>query len=68
MISRIRYGLLAVLVICSTIWANELVNSATKSLSKQNCPEFSSLDKNHDDLISREEGLNNEFVDRQTPT
>jgi len=64
MISRIRYGLLAVLVTCSTAWANEPVNSSTKSESKQNCPAFSTLDNNHDDLISRDEGLSNEYVAR----
>lgn len=64
MISRTRYGLLAVLVTCSTAWANEPVNSPTKSESKQNCPAFSSLDTNHDDLISRDEGLSNEYVAR----
>ena len=64
MISCLRYSLLALLVTCSTVWANEPVNSSAKSKSKQNCPEFSTLDNNHNDLISRDEGLSNEYVAR----
>lgn len=64
MISHIRFGLLAVLVTCPAAWANEPVNSPTKTEGKQNCPVFSSLDNNHDNLISRDEGLSNEYVAR----
>jgi hypothetical protein len=55
---------LALLVISSTTWANESVKSSEKNASKQNCPAFSTLDNNHDDLISRDEGLSNEYVAR----
>lgn len=68
MINHLPYSLLALLFTCSTAWANEPANSSTKSEGKQNCPAFSTLDNNHDDLISRDEGLSNEYVARYWDT
>ncbi|MDO8937676.1 MAG: hypothetical protein Q7U98_00790 [Methylicorpusculum sp.] len=68
MINHLPYSLLALLFTCSTAWANEPANSSTKSEGKQNCPSFSTLDNNHDDLISRDEGLSNEYVARYWDT
>jgi hypothetical protein len=64
MINCLRYSLLALLVTCSTTWANEPANTSTKNDGKLKCPAFSTLDNNHDDLISRDEGLSNEYVAR----
>ncbi|WP_394753288.1 hypothetical protein [Crenothrix sp.] len=62
MISRLSYTVFISLTIFSTAWAQDPPNFPAQG--KHDLPTFSSVDKNSDGLISREEGFSTEDVSK----